>query len=113
MVSVYHGIGPKNVLLHFIGLQNSPHFLNLIILFLAEGNLVLEEIGNCPCLLHNCFHSRLEGAFLHLIFLHFLLNLLHLLAHFSSIMVVPNSRHILLVLFANPQFPVKHLLILI
>ena len=99
MMPMKHSIWSKNVFLHFIGLQNSSHFLNLIILFLAEGNLILEKITNRPWLIHN-FNCRFECAFLHLIFIHFLLNLFHLLAHFSSI-VVAYSRRILLFLFAN------------
>lgn len=41
--SIEHRVRPKDVFFDLVGLNHGPHFFNLVVLFLAEGELIFEE----------------------------------------------------------------------
>ena len=82
LLSVQHGIGPKNIfLLAGIFKQNS-HFLDFVLLFLVELILIFEKFVHPSCLFLTGIDLRLESTLLHFFEVNFLPKLLKLLAHY-------------------------------
>ena len=112
VLSIEHGVGPEDVLLDLAGLDHCPHLFDLVILFLAVGELILEEAVDTS----HCFFSRvdgrLEGALLHLILFDFLLELLKLLLA-VQLVIIARLPLIVVVLSIEPQLLVQDLLVLV
>lgn len=110
--SIKHSIGPKDILFDLVGLKQSSHLFYLIVLFLAEGQLIFEEAIDASIPFFCWIDDRLEGAFLHLILFDLFLEFLKLLLAILFV-IIAHLPLIFLVISIEPQLPIQDLLILV
>jgi hypothetical protein len=112
VVAVEDGVGAEDVVPDLGGLDDGPHLLYLVVFLLAVGELVLEEGVHRPRVTISSVDRGPEGALLHLVTPHLLLELLKLLAHLAPL-VVAHSGCVLLIFLPDAELPVQHPLIFI
>lgn len=112
VLSIEHGIRSEDVLFDLIGLNHGSHFFYLIVLFLAEGELIFEEAIDTPQAFLGRIYNRLKGTLFHLILFNLFLELLKLLLadHF---VIIAGLSLIVMVVSIEAQLLVQDLLILI
>lgn len=112
VLSIEHGIRPEDVLFDLVGLNHSSHFFYLIVLFLAEGQLIFEEAIDTPQAFLSRINNWFKGTLFHLILFDLFLELLKLLlaVHFVIIACLP---FVVMIVSIEAQLLIQDLLILI
>ena len=109
--SIEHSIRPEDVFFDLVGFNHGPHFFNFVVLFLAEGELILEETIDTSQSFLSRIDNRFKGTLFHLALFDLFLELLKLFLAVHFVIIACISSVVLVSM--NPQLFIQYLLILI